>query len=131
MARRTKGEGSAYMRKDGRAAASIMIDGKRITKYGKTKTEAMQKLQEHLKASSSTRQASQVLQLVESGLLQHVQKSLIGVEYVNVDIHFLLQSLGDIYLTEEQKQQLRRILVLYDRCCDLLSTSVESSGCKE
>lgn len=42
--RRTKGEGSAYMRKDGRAAASIIYEGKRITKYGKTKTEAKQKL---------------------------------------------------------------------------------------
>lgn len=40
MVRRTKGEGSVYMRKDGRAAASAMYEGKRITKYGKTKTEA-------------------------------------------------------------------------------------------
>lgn len=46
--RRTKGEGSAYMRKDGRAAASIMYEGKRITKYGKTKTEAKQKLDAYL-----------------------------------------------------------------------------------
>src|SRR5260370_42636293 len=48
MARRTQGEGSAYMRKDGRAAASIMYEGKRITKYGKTKTEAKQKLDAYL-----------------------------------------------------------------------------------
>jgi integrase len=46
--RRTKGEGSAYMRKDGRAAASIRYEGKRITKYGKTKTEAKQKLDAYL-----------------------------------------------------------------------------------
>jgi integrase len=36
------------MRKDGRAAASAMYEGKRITKYGKTKTEAMQKLDAYL-----------------------------------------------------------------------------------
>lgn len=48
MARRTKGEGSVYLRKDGRAAASAMYEGKRITKYGKTKTEAKQKLDAYL-----------------------------------------------------------------------------------
>jgi len=48
MTRRTQGEGSVYMRKDGRAAASAMYEGKRITKYGKTKTEAKQKLDAYL-----------------------------------------------------------------------------------
>ena len=48
MARRTQGEGSVYMRKDGRAAASAIVEGKRITKYGKTKTEARQKLDAYL-----------------------------------------------------------------------------------
>lgn len=47
-ARRTHGEGSVYMRKDGRAAASAIYEGKRITKYGKTKTEAKQKLDAYL-----------------------------------------------------------------------------------
>jgi hypothetical protein len=46
--RRTQGEGSVYMRKDGRAAASAMHEGKRITKYGKTKTEAKQSLDAYL-----------------------------------------------------------------------------------
>jgi integrase len=36
------------MRKDGRAAASAIYEGKRITKYGKTKTEAKQKLDTYL-----------------------------------------------------------------------------------
>lgn len=44
MGRRTRGEGSVYMRKDGRAAASAIYEGKRVTKYGRTKTEAKQKL---------------------------------------------------------------------------------------
>ncbi len=36
------------MRKDGRAAASAMYEGKRITRYGRTKTEARQKLDAYL-----------------------------------------------------------------------------------
>jgi integrase len=48
MARRTHGEGSVYMRKDGRAAASIIYEGKRITKYGRTKKEAREKLDAYL-----------------------------------------------------------------------------------
>lgn len=46
--RRTQGEGSVYLRKDGRAAASAMVEGKRITKYGKTKKEAWDNLQAYL-----------------------------------------------------------------------------------
>ncbi|HEU5376559.1 MAG TPA: site-specific integrase [Ktedonobacteraceae bacterium] len=48
MSRRTQGEGSVYLRKDGRAAASAMYEGKRITKYGKTKKEAKEKLDAYL-----------------------------------------------------------------------------------
>lgn len=48
MTRRTQGEGSVYLRKDGRAAASIKYEGKRITKYGKTKKEAREKLDAYL-----------------------------------------------------------------------------------
>jgi integrase len=36
------------MRKDGRAAASAMYEGKRLTKYGKTKKEAKEKLDAYL-----------------------------------------------------------------------------------
>lgn len=46
--RRTHGEGSVYMRKDGRAAASAIYEDKRITKYGKTKKEAREKLDAYL-----------------------------------------------------------------------------------
>lgn len=48
MTKRTQGEGSVYLRKDGRAAASAMYEGKRITKYGKTKKEAKEKLDAYL-----------------------------------------------------------------------------------
>jgi integrase len=48
MARRAQGAGSVYPRKDGRFAASASFEGKRITKYGKTKKEAWDNLQAHL-----------------------------------------------------------------------------------
>jgi integrase len=43
--RRAQGAGSVYLRKDGRYAAAGMYEGKRITKYGKTKKEAWDNLQ--------------------------------------------------------------------------------------
>ncbi len=45
MVRRAQGAGSVYLRQDGRYAASASFEGKRITKYGKTKKEAWDNLQ--------------------------------------------------------------------------------------
>jgi len=45
MGRRVQGAGSVYLRKDGRFAASASFEGKRITKYGKSKKEAWDNLQ--------------------------------------------------------------------------------------
>jgi integrase len=47
--RRAQGSGSVYLRKDGRWAAAAVVDGKRITRYGKTKKEAWDNLQTHLR----------------------------------------------------------------------------------
>ena len=44
--RRGNQEGSIYQRKDGRWAASIVMDGKRITRYAKTRAKANDRLQE-------------------------------------------------------------------------------------
>ena len=46
MKRRGNNEGTIYQRKDGRWAASISVDGRRITRYGKTHHEATRKLRE-------------------------------------------------------------------------------------
>ena len=49
MARRGHGEGSIYLRKDGRWAASISLDGgKRKTFYGKTRKEVQEQLKKGL-----------------------------------------------------------------------------------
>lgn len=44
MSRRTPGEGTIFLRKDGRWQAALQLGGKRATVYGKTKTEAVEKL---------------------------------------------------------------------------------------
>lgn len=46
MARRSNGEGAITRRKDGRWQASLQMDGKRKTVYGKTRAEAAAKLAE-------------------------------------------------------------------------------------
>ncbi len=44
MSKRGNGEGTVYRRKDGRWAAELTVDGKRVTVYGKTKRETVSKL---------------------------------------------------------------------------------------
>jgi len=46
MPRRAHGEGTIYKRKDGRWQASLQLDGKRKTIYGKTRTEVAEKLRQ-------------------------------------------------------------------------------------
>jgi integrase len=115
MARRTKGEGSAYMRKDGRAAASIMIDGKRITKYGKTKTEAMQKLQEHLDKLKKGEIVTGPKQTVEEYLTYWLEKvHRLVIEPTTLDdyrkalrVH-LIPSFGKLQLTQLTREHVQR-----------------------
>lgn len=48
MRKRGNGEGTLYQRKDGSWCAQASINGKRVTSYGKTKTEARTKLRKKL-----------------------------------------------------------------------------------
>ncbi len=63
MARRTAGEGSIFQRKDGRWQASLQIDGKRRTVYGRTRGEVAEKLR------AVQEQARQAGRLPEAGKL--------------------------------------------------------------
>lgn len=54
MDRRSVGEGSITQRKDGRWQASLQVDGRRRTAYGRTRTEAAGKLVELQRQASST-----------------------------------------------------------------------------
>jgi integrase len=44
MGRRANGEGSLYQRQDGRWVASLQVDGRRVSAYGRTRQEARAKL---------------------------------------------------------------------------------------
>jgi integrase len=118
MARRTKGEGSTYMRKDGRAAASIMIDGKRITKYGKTKTEAMQKLQEHLDKLKKGEIVTGPKQIVEEYLaywLENVHRLEIELTSLQnyrliLRVH-LIPAFGKLQLTQLTRDKVQKFYV--------------------
>lgn len=43
------GEGTIYQRKDGTYCAQKVVDGRRVTGYGKNKTEAREKLAKNIK----------------------------------------------------------------------------------
>ncbi len=54
MDRRSVGEGTIFQRQDGRWQASLQVDGRRKTVYGKTRTEAAGKLAELQRQASTT-----------------------------------------------------------------------------
>jgi integrase len=80
--RRAQGAGSVYARKDGRFAASASFEGKRITKYGKTKKEAWENLQAALDDLKSGRVVVGPKQTVEQYLthwLENEHRLEIGI----------------------------------------------------
>jgi len=118
MARRTQGEGSAYMRKDGRAAASVMYEGKRITKYGKTKTEARQKLDAYLDDLKQGRVAIGPKQTVKQYLehwLENVHR--LRIELTTLDryrtvlrVH-LIPAFGHLQLNQLTRERIQALYV--------------------
>ncbi|HEU5381820.1 MAG TPA: tyrosine-type recombinase/integrase [Ktedonobacteraceae bacterium] len=114
MARRTKGEGSVYMRKDGRAAASAIYEGKRITKYGKTKTEAKQKLQTYLDDLKAGRVVIGPKQTVEQYLTHWLDDSRrLRIELGTLDNYrstlraHLIPAFGHLQLSQLTKERVQ------------------------
>ena len=118
MARRTQGEGSVYMRKDGRAAASAIYEGKRITKYGKTKTEAKQKLDTFLADLRSGKVVVGPKQTVEQYLTHWLENSRrLKIEPKTLDnyrsvlrVH-LIPAFGHLQLSRLTKDQVQDFYV--------------------
>lgn len=115
MPRRTKGEGSVYMRKDGRAAASAMYEGKRITKYGKTKTEAKQALDAYLNDLRSGKATMSPKQTVEQYLTHWLEDSrrlrieLTTLARYRTALHaHLIPAFGYLQLTQLTKERLQQ-----------------------
>lgn len=118
MTRRTQGEGSAYMRKDGRAAASIMYEGKRITKYGKTKTEAKQKLDAYLsnlKAGKIVIGPKQTVKQYLEHWLENVHRLKIELttldRYRSVLRAHLIPAFGHLQLNQLTREQVQAFYV--------------------
>lgn len=73
--KRGNGEGTIYKRPDGRYCAQESIDGKRITAYGKNKTEALSKLKKKIK------------ERLVSGEMRPDKKNITISEYIPYFVH--------------------------------------------
>lgn len=106
------------MRKDGRAAASAMWEGKRITKYGKTKTEAKQKLDAHLSDLRSGKVVTSSKQTVEQYLthwLEDEHRLLIRVGTLvkyraDLRVH-LIPAFGHLQLSSLTRQHIQAFVM--------------------
>jgi integrase len=102
------------MRKDGRAAASAMYEGKRITKYGKTKTEARQKLDAYLAELRSGKVVIGPKQTVEQYLTHWLEDSRrLKIEPATLDgyrialrVH-LIPAFGCLQLSQLTKERIQ------------------------
>lgn len=118
MTRRTQGEGSVYMRKDGRAAASVMYEGKRITKYGKTKKEAREKLDAYLADLKSGRVVVGPKQTVKQYLehwLENEHRLKIGIvsltQYRSTLRAHLIPAFGHLHLDQLTREHVQKFYV--------------------
>jgi len=105
MAKRIRGAGSIYLRKDGRYAAEIKLDGKTRTFYGRTKKEAYEKMQQALyeqKQGTLITGPQQTVKQYFEYWLENVHKPLIRpITYVNhqgIVKNHILPTLGHLKL---------------------------------
>lgn len=72
---------------------------------------------------SARQRVDMVLSLVEhdlAGLTRTYSDGLVRSSAANGDVCALLQTLGEIFFTDEQRDQLERIVQLHRQCCALL-----------
>jgi integrase len=118
MAKRIRGEGSVYKRKDGRYAAAAIYEGKRETKYGRTEKEAWNNLQEHLDKLKKGEIVTGPKQTVEEYLtywLENVHR--LKIEPTTLDdyrkvlrVH-LIPTFGKLQLTQLTGEQVQKFYV--------------------
>ncbi len=117
---RSRGEGSITQRKDGLWQASIQIDGRRRTAYGKTRRAAVIKLDE-LK-----QQAMQAGQLPDPGrrTLADLLEAWLAVkavtvkartlfDYQNTADHYVLPTLGKLRLSRVTPDRIQRLYITW------------------
>ncbi|MEO7021550.1 MAG: site-specific integrase [Ktedonobacteraceae bacterium] len=118
MTRRAQGAGSVYLRQDGRYAASASFEGKRITKYGKTKKEAWDNLQTALDDLKQGRVVIGPKQTVKQ-YLEHwlensrrlrVEPTTLANYRVLLRVH-LLPAFGHLQLSQLTREQVQSFYV--------------------
>jgi integrase len=120
MARRGHGEGSIYLRKDGRWAASISLDGgKRKTFYGKTRKEVQEQLKKGLHLQQQGTLVVSPRQTVEQFLthwLEKAHKPTIRIRtYLRYQQHLrvhILPAIGHYQLQKLSPQHLQAFYTL-------------------
>lgn len=117
MARNVQGAGSVYPRKDGRFAASASFEGKRITKYGKTKKEAWDKLQAALDDLKMGKIVIGPKQTVEQYLMHWLEDSRrLRIELTTLDKYryilrkHLIPAFGHFQLNQLTKERVQVFL---------------------
>lgn len=79
-------------------------------------------------ALSVSKRVDLVLSLVEHDLVGITQKysdGFVRFSAANGDVCVLLQALGEIFLTDEQRGQLERIVQLHRQCCSPIERQEE------
>jgi len=116
--RRAQGAGSVYLRKDGRFAASANYEGKRITKYGKTKKEAWDSLQSYLDDLKQGKAVIGPKQTVKQYLehwLENEHRLEIGIvsltRYRSVLRAQLIPAFGDLQLDQLTREKVQAFYV--------------------
>ncbi|MGH2509850.1 MAG: tyrosine-type recombinase/integrase, partial [Ktedonobacteraceae bacterium] len=108
-----------YMRKDGRAAASAMYEGKRITKYGKTKKEAWENLQavlDDLKQGKAVIGPKQTVKQYLEHWLENERRLRIRastlIKYREILHGYLIPAFGHLQLSQLSSEQVQALYAL-------------------
>jgi integrase len=110
--RRGNKEGSIYKRKDGRWCAQVSVNGKRLTKYGKTQTEVREWLKETInQADHGIAVTPQTLGEFLPAWLEAIKSSVrlnTYKTYRTLIVHHIIPDLGEIKLQELRPDHIQR-----------------------
>ena len=112
--RRGSGEGSIYQRKDGRWAASITFEGRRVSRYAKTRAQAAQKLRDlqrledrGLSLANSRMRLREYLEQWLTGARNRLRPGVFDAYEVMVRVH-IVPNLGHVALGKLGPEHIER-----------------------
>jgi integrase len=110
--RRGNKEGSIYKRKDGRWCAQVSVNGRRLTKYGKTQTEVREWLKETIsQVDSGIVVTPQTLGEFLTAWLEAIKPSIRPNTYTTYKVqivHHITPDLGEIKLRDLRADHIQR-----------------------